>query len=284
MAHVTFRTCSSSDEAAIADFLWSIKDDLHLSEKSAAAKITQLIFEKGGAIVGYHHDILVAMVGYFIGEPSCNYANREVGFIYVTGLAKSHRLSRAMLHGMDFTIRHLQKIGIKEIRCHAREQDRYTNRLYSHFAERLGKDVSLRGDPTILYGNTIDSVLAYLDKRQTRQGTDSQNHRQVSGAIHVTSSQTAEPQPTGALWYCSPCNVWWLSKAKSAPENWHLARMTEIDSLVQQKVKAPTWNVSGPSPLFCPECGKRMVAQTLPKEGSGQSCASAQGIKAIPKK
>lgn len=188
MAYVTFRTCSKSDEAAIIDFLWSVKEDLWLSEKSAAAKITKLLFERGGALASYDGNELIAILGYFIGEPSHNYTNKEVGFIYVTALAKPYRLSRVMWNGLGFMIRHLEKIGVKEIRCHAREQDRYTNRLYSHFAKRLGNDVSLRGDPTILYGNTIEGVLAYLDKGRARQPVTVDPLPQPATAIPVASS------------------------------------------------------------------------------------------------
>lgn len=267
MVQVEFQVSSKSDESAIVDFLWSIKDDLWLADRDSAAKITQLAFDKGGAIAGYHNDILVAMVGYFIGEPSQKYANKEVGFIYVAGLAKPYRLSRAMWNGLVFTMQHLQKLGMKEIRCHAREQDTYTNRLYSHFAKRLGTDVSLRGDPTVLYGNTIEGVLAYLNKGRTRQSTSPQTPTQIpvqtTSPTKLASPQTSSPQPHGSLWYCSPCNVWWFSDAQSAADKWRLERLVTIDELLQQQTHAPTQAVKGLSPLFCPNCGKKMATQPL---------------------
>ena len=180
-----------AERAAIIDFLFSIGDELHLQTRSDAEKITDLLFEHGGAFTGYHGDTIVGVVGYFLGEPSCNYANKEVGFIYVTAIAKAHRLSRMMWNGLGIMLRHLHTLGVKEIRCHAREQDRYTNRLYSHFAKPLGKDVSLRGDPTILYGNTIEDVLAYLDKGQSRRGKRLEPATQPSSAMTVSIDQLA---------------------------------------------------------------------------------------------
>lgn len=276
MTRVLYKTGSKNDEAAIVNFLWSLRDDLLFSERNRVTEIVQLIFAKGGTIVGYHNDVLVAMVGYFLGEPSRKYANKEVGFIYIAGIAQPHRLSRAMWHGLDFTFRHLQELDVNEFRCHAREGDPYTNRLYAHFAKRLGEDVNLRGYPTILYGNTIENVLAYLNKRR---GRSVQTHAialpqptQFDTPLMPVTTVRPNPQMTGALWYCGPCDGWWLHNATSLPENWHLERLTALDNLAQQQSKAPAWPIREPALLFCPECGKRMRTQSLPTQERVASC------------
>ena len=184
-SQINLRVATHADRNAITDFFYQIGDELGLSTRRAAQKITDVVFENGGAIVVHKNEAMIAALGYFLGEPSRKFANKEVGFIYVTAIKKAHRLTFTGWRGMVFAMQHLRTLGVREIRCHARQTDPYTNRLYAHFAKPIGEDVSLRGDPTILYGNTIENVLAYIERVQAR------------GARRVARTNTIEPsKPT----------------------------------------------------------------------------------------
>ena len=170
MSNLTFSICTKHDESAIIDFLWSIKADLMLPNRTVIEEMTALLFEKGGLLAGYKDGQMIAVLGYFLGEPGRNYANKEVGFVYLTAIGKPYRMTRVCSQGLQFTMETLKEMGIREVRFHAAEDDPYTNRLYSHFAKPLGQELNRRGHRCILYGNTIDNVLAYLSNRLTQRG------------------------------------------------------------------------------------------------------------------
>jgi len=73
---------------------------------------------------------------------------------------------------------------------------------------------------------------------------------------------------TKLLWYCAACPVWWLAERLPAPNSWRLIRLTEIENLADQLLKAPAWRVNGPSPAVCPECGRRMAKYPVPNEAT----------------
>ena len=167
MSKVIFKICIPADKPEIANLLWSLRTELLLDSYSAAEKVIDVSFEKGGALGGYIDDELVAMLGYFLGDPADGFADKGVGFIYVTGIARQYQMGRLFLRGMAFTMPFFKSIGIHAIRCQASVHDPYTNRLYSRFAQKLGQSVSLNGKPAIQYGSSLDDVLTYMRRRQS---------------------------------------------------------------------------------------------------------------------
>ena len=167
MTQYTFQFCTQeNDQESIIDFLYALKDELFLPDKQAAQNITKLVFDKGGVVAGFHQTQLCAMLGYFLGEPDRQHANKEVAFLYVAGIAESYRLTRVFRNGLLFTLRGLQEFGVREIRLQAEAANPYTNRLYARFARPIGEGRSLRGVPVVTYGSLIDDALAYLDRRK----------------------------------------------------------------------------------------------------------------------
>ena len=170
MNHYTFEFCTKDkDERSITDFLYSLKDELYLPDRQTAQAITNLVFEKGGVIAGYHESHLCAMLGYFRGEPDHGYVNKDIAFLYVAGIAKPYRLTRLFRHGLVFTVHGLQEARVREIRLQAEAVNAYTNRLYARFARPLSEDKNLRGIPVITYGSSIEEALAYLERRKRPQ-------------------------------------------------------------------------------------------------------------------
>ena len=83
------------DEATIVDFLYAQKEELLLPDKAAAATVVQTLFDKGGVWGGYDAEgEMQAMLGFFFGEPSKQFRNKETVFIYVTALSPTMRLTR----------------------------------------------------------------------------------------------------------------------------------------------------------------------------------------------
>ena len=162
MSNVTFKNCSIEDAPAIGDFLWSMREDFRFSERRVVSEITDLLFEKGGVIGGYNDQGMVGMFGYFFGEPGRDYANKEVGFVYIAGLAKSVRRTGVFPGAVLFLAQALNTFGVRELRCHAAKNDIYTNRLYAKLGKPIGTEKNRRGDTCILYANAIDAVLAKL--------------------------------------------------------------------------------------------------------------------------
>ncbi len=166
---VEFRTHTEQDREGIIKFLYSLKDELYFSERAVAEEITSLLFTHGGAIVGTVNDEIVVVGGYFLGEPASNFTNKEVGFIYVAGIAKSYRGTAVFRNGLYFMIKTFQSWGITEIRMHALETDRRLNSLYGSFAKVIRKEKNRRGLSCVLYGNTLDGVIHILTAREKRR-------------------------------------------------------------------------------------------------------------------
>ena len=76
MHKVSYKVCTKVDEEAIADFLWSMKDEFRFTEHKVIDEIIDLLFEKGGIIAGYQAETVVGMFGYFLGQPSRDYQIR----------------------------------------------------------------------------------------------------------------------------------------------------------------------------------------------------------------
>lgn len=165
---VIYRICTQEDRIEITDFLYSIRTELYFDEYANAEIITNVLFERGGVFGGYAGEQLVAVTGYFLGEPARAYANKDVGFVLVAGLAKSHRGTTAFRAGLRFTMETLKRMGVRQVQFHAAEDNAFVNGLYARFARPLRKEKNGRGIPCVLYGNDIDAVLRFVNGRARR--------------------------------------------------------------------------------------------------------------------
>ena len=163
---IKFQMSRPDDAEGISDFLYSIRDELYFSKRQVATDMTKLLFQRGCVVIGIANQKIVAVIGVLFGEPAKSYANREVGFIYVAGLEKSHRGTSAFQTGLRFVLERLQMIGLEEIRFHALETDVRLNAIYSSFTKPIGKENNQRGFSCVLYGRTIKEALATLNERQ----------------------------------------------------------------------------------------------------------------------
>lgn len=170
---VNFQTCTESDAPAIVDFLMEIGEELKLSERQTAAEMVDLLFAQGGVVAGYATQDgsakMVAMMGFFWGDPHKDFANKHIGFVYVAAIAKAWRHTGTfrglMVEGRRVFVAH----NVQEVRFHAEETNTYTNMLYSKFAQPLKKEKNRRGITCILYSNSVANVMAYLQKAASRR-------------------------------------------------------------------------------------------------------------------
>lgn len=166
---IVFQQCSQADRQEITDFLYSLRQELYFSERKVAAGITELLFLRGCVFGGTVNEAVVAMIGVLYGEPARDYVNKEVGFVYVAGLAQRYRGTAAFRTGLRFVLEQFQQAGMTEIRFHALEKDRRLNALYSSFTQPIGREMNPRGLPCVLYGSSVTDALAILDQREKRR-------------------------------------------------------------------------------------------------------------------
>ena len=112
MSQTQFELCTPDDTAAVNRFLWSLKDELFFTEKEAVEEVTQTLFQHGGILVAYQNDQMVALLGYLMGDPAKAYQNKDLGFLYVVGLAESVRRTRIMFDGLSFAVQLFVSKGI----------------------------------------------------------------------------------------------------------------------------------------------------------------------------
>lgn len=165
MSNYTFRILNQrDDEEAITNLLLAVKDDLLLPDREAAQRVTNLLFEKGGVLGGYHGAQLVSVLGYFWGDPNEDFADKRVAFLYVGAILAPYRLTRMFHQGLSYALKELQTAGAREIRLQAEAANPYTNKLYRRFARPVAEGKSLRGVPVITYVVPIAAALDYLSR------------------------------------------------------------------------------------------------------------------------
>lgn len=168
MGHYTFRFYQeAADSEEAVDFLMALQADFHLKDRDSAEQIVARCFERGGIFGVYDGARLCGMSGFFYGEPEQDFANAdEVGFMYVAGILPPYRGTHIFFQGLLVMLRHFEARGLRAFRLQARASDPYTNRLYNHFAPKVGESQSVRGDAVNTYGASVAQGLAFLMRRQ----------------------------------------------------------------------------------------------------------------------
>ena len=163
----TYRLCFKQlDGEQLADLLWERRDKLFLDDRSAAIKIVDMLFENGGAMGAFDkNNKLQGMIGFFFGEPTKNFTNKNTIFIYVAAISKQYQQSRVFLKGLLLIARQSKQLGIDQFKMQASLTDTYNNRLYSKFAQPMGEEANLRGFPVMSYSGSMQAVLKKFESR-----------------------------------------------------------------------------------------------------------------------
>lgn len=165
MPRFTYKQCDpTADRDAVIDFLAAHKEELYLPDRAAVLHVVDLCFRHGGVIASFAGAEIGSMMGFFWGEPQCDYANKEVAFMYVATISPRYRLTRLFYQGLLFALRLFQEAGVQEFRLQAEASNAYTNKLYGRFAQPLGKSKSLRGKEVITYGGRVAETFAQMQR------------------------------------------------------------------------------------------------------------------------
>ena len=170
MTHYRYKICNPlTDREEITDYLYTQKDELYLPDYKSVQNVIELCFAQGGIAACYADDKLGAMSGFFLGEPSKNFANKDTAFIYVATISEPYRLTRMFLNGLVFMLNHFQETGIVSIRMQAEDTNLYTQKLYGRFAKPLARGKTLRGKDVITFGSSVEEALTYLQRGRRAQ-------------------------------------------------------------------------------------------------------------------
>ncbi|RJX37236.1 hypothetical protein D3P09_23030 [Paenibacillus pinisoli] len=102
--------------------------------------------------------------GEFIGFVQYYYEpDRHTAFIDSAILMEEYRSSRVFYEGIRDLVRHIcsKYPTVRRIRFHALAENRYLNRLYGKFADRIGERDN-GGDPEYIYSSEVSRLKAYL--------------------------------------------------------------------------------------------------------------------------
>ncbi|MEM7334940.1 MAG: hypothetical protein AAF490_22880 [Chloroflexota bacterium] len=170
LSELTHRFCFRQiDEDAIMQFLMTQQEELLLDDKTAVQKVVDRLFDYGGILATFTPDgEIVAMLGFFFGDPSHHFEDKDTLFLYVAAIAKQYRLSRLFYQGMLFVMRKGRELGMINFRMQANIHDPYSNKLYSRMGKPLGESRTMRGHRVMTYGGVIQDLLARYERTQKR--------------------------------------------------------------------------------------------------------------------
>ena len=78
----------------------------------------------------------------------------------------------------------------------------------------------------------------------------------------MQTQRNGQPK-NSSLWRCNGCQAWWVCEPIAQPQTWQLIFLADITNPLVGISQCPAWEVSGPDPSVCPDCGQRMVKQTI---------------------
>ena len=170
MSQYRYKFCTQAeDQEEIIDVLFSIREALCLPDRETCQTVVEHCFAHGGVFGVYDGAFMVGAMGFFYGEPQCDYFNKETVFMYVAGIRPEYQLSRVFLTGLREVLQSFWAEGRQRIKLQADARNPYTNRLYGRFAQVVARGRSLRGIETMTYGSSIQEALNRLPGSKRRR-------------------------------------------------------------------------------------------------------------------
>lgn len=189
MTRFHYKLCNPlTDKKMMTDYLYTQRGELYLPDYKSVQNVIELCFAHGGVIACYAEDRLGGMGGFFLGEPSQNFANKKTAFIYVATISEPYRLTRMFRKGLVFMLHQFQEMNVQAIRMQAEDTNLYTQKLYGRFAQPIAKGKSLRGKNVITFGSTVEEALVYLQR-----GRRAQHNVQLAVANLPAQAEGSQP-------------------------------------------------------------------------------------------
>lgn len=129
-----------------------------------------LFSEKWKIIIAEKWEEIVWLLGITFWEPSKNYENPEIEYLYLLLFEKHSRWKRAMIAGFfQKLIEEMKKRWVKKIRFKADANVEYTNRLYSKFAKLIWCEKNTQWIDCNLYEAEISELeTSFFDNEEFR--------------------------------------------------------------------------------------------------------------------
>ena len=154
------------DEDQITNILYQQKDELLLPDMAAVQQVSDLLFEKGGVMGGFDQNgQMQAILGFLFGDPNEAFTNKNLIFFYVAAIAKPYRKAGVFYKGLLAVLSECKGMGVDRYRMQGGLSNRYINRLYNKFGTPLGESKTLRGQPVMTYGGSLNETLSQFQRR-----------------------------------------------------------------------------------------------------------------------
>lgn len=153
---MVWRVCSKQDRREAIEFLGDMDREISppISEFPGGLEGTVDSFlERGKILIAERQTEPIGLVGYLLGEPSQNYSNPSIGYIYLAVVHPEYRNKPTIVKELLRRITaEMDSDGVREVRFKAFKDNNYTNELYSKLAKPIGEEHNTQGKLCVLYG------------------------------------------------------------------------------------------------------------------------------------
>jgi ribosomal protein S18 acetylase RimI-like enzyme len=122
------------------------------------AGTVSLCLERGG-MFAWEDEAIRAFCGYTLGEPSADFSNKDIAYVYFIVIAPEYR-RRVDVVGSCFRAfaRYLPPLGAVELRFKVVLENAYALRLYQKFALPLRDELNAQGVPSRLFTARLEDI------------------------------------------------------------------------------------------------------------------------------
>ncbi len=117
-----------------------------------------MFLKEGGIIIGGSEGEEKGISGYVLGEPSDNFSDKSIGYIYLMIIPKEFRNGRTFYQLGKATIEGIEKSNVAEVRFKSYKTHNYNNRLYEKLATPIGEELNSQGITSVLYSTRISDL------------------------------------------------------------------------------------------------------------------------------
>ncbi|MBT3405317.1 GNAT family N-acetyltransferase [archaeon] len=153
---MVWRVCSGQDRNEVIGFLTEMDREISPPVSTfpgGLGGVVDLFLKKGKILIAEYKTKPVGLLGYCLGEPSTDYCDSSVGYIYLTILHPEYRgkpsISKELLKRVT---KEMEIDGVKEVRFKAYKDNEYTTELYSKLAKPVREELNTQGKLCVLYG------------------------------------------------------------------------------------------------------------------------------------